>query len=357
MSSCRSVKNDPPVIVEALELTNFRNFMSRKLVFHNRNIIFTGPNGSGKSNLLESIGFSSLLRSFRGSSSREMIRLGCRSFQIKTRIKTRLGHKDLRITDHLSGKRELFIQEAPVRKSSDFIREFHTVIFAPEDRMIVAGSSGFRRRFFDILISQTEPEYLLRLSRYHRALAQRNRALKTAPRTAAAFEEELAEQAPFIAAARCSYAALVTAECAALLGDRGEFSIMHRTDSGTSAAEHRKLFDLKRESEIRRQCTLSGAQLDEFDMFFNGKLLRTYGSTGQIRLISMMLKLAQFKLISRHSNIPVAVLADDVTGELDENNLQLFLNTIADAGQAFFTFTEPPHFALPDQEFISVPEA
>jgi DNA replication and repair protein RecF len=283
-----------------------------------------------------------------------MIQLGCRDFQIRTKLRTRTGSKSLRISEHLSGKRELFIQEVPVRRSSDFIREFHTVVFAPEDRMTVAGSSGFRRRFFDILISEIEPEYLLRLSRYNRALIQRNRALKTAPRTAAAFEEELAEQAPYIAAARCSYAASVAGECAKLLNGKGEFSIIHRTDSGTTPEEHRKLFEMKRDSEIRRQCTLSGAQLDEFDMYFNGKLLRTYGSTGQIRLISMMLKLAQFNLVSRHSPVPVAVLADDVTGELDEANYQLFLNTISGAKQCFFTFAETPRFTLPDQEIVSL---
>jgi len=344
------------VVINSLELTNFRNFASRKLVFHNRNIFFTGANGSGKSNLLESIAFSSLLRSFRGAPPREMIRLGSREFQLKTTLCTRIGTETLHIIEHASGRRELFIQGSPVRRSSDFIREFHTIVFAPEDRMTVSGSSGFRRRFFDILISEIEPEYLLRLARYQRALNQRNRALKTAPHTAMAFEAELAEQAPFIADARRRYAESIAAECNTLLNGKAEFAIAHHTDSAATAAEHRKLFDLKRESELRRQCTLSGAQLDEFDFYYNGKLLRTYGSTGQIRLISLMLKLAQFKLVSSRSDIPVAVLADDVTGELDESNVQLFLDTIAGAGQVFFTFAEPPRFTLPDSETIAVAE-
>ena len=344
------------MVVESLELTNFRNFASRKLVFCNRNIFLLGANGAGKSNILESIAFSSLLRSFRGAPPREMIRFGCREFQLRTTLRTRGGTEDLRIVEHASGRRELFIRNSPVARSSDFIREFHTIVFAPEDRMTVAGSSGYRRRFFDILISEIAPEYLLRLSRYHRALLQRNRALKSAPRAAAAFEEELSDQAPFIAAARSRYAELITRECNILLGGRGEFAVIHRTDSAATPEEHRKLFALKRESEIRRQCTLSGPQLDEFELLFDGKLLRTYGSTGQVRLISLMLKLAQFTLVRERSSIPLAVLADDVTGELDDANLQLFLRTIADAGQTFFTFAEPPRFALPDSATIPVAE-
>ncbi len=356
MLSCRSAKSDLPVVIESLELTNFRNFESRKLFFHNRNVFFLGKNGAGKSNLLESIGFASLLRSFRGASPREMIRIGSREFQLKTILRTRAGCETLNVIEHISGKRELFIQNAPVQKSSDFIHEFHTVVFAPEDRMIVSGSSGFRRRYFDILISGVEPEYLLRLSRYQRALIQRNRALKSSPHLAGAFEEELALQAPFIAETRRRYAGAVAEACTVLLAGKADFAIQYRGDSGGDPAEHRKILALKHESELRRQCTLCGPQLDEFEMFFNGKLLRTYGSTGQIRLISLLLKLAQFRLLRTSSAAPVAVLADDVTGELDANNLQLFLDTISGAQQCFFTFAEPPRFVLPDSVTLNVAE-
>ncbi|MBE6376492.1 MAG: DNA replication and repair protein RecF [Lentisphaerae bacterium] len=345
------------VVVESIELTNFRNVESRKLVFHSRNIFFEGPNGAGKSNLLESIGFASLLRSFRGASPREMIRLGAREFQIKAVLPGKFAPETLLISESLSGKRRLFINDEPIRRSSDFIREFHTVVFAPEDREIAAGTSGCRRRFFDILISEIEPEYLLRLSRYHRALLQRNRALKFAPHTAEAFEAELSEQAPYIASFRRNFAQIIGERCSALLGGRGDFHINYRTDTPENSVEHRKLLASKRESELRRQCTLCGIQLDEFDLIFDGKLLRTYGSTGQIRLISLLLKLAQFQEVQSKSTAPVAVLADDVTGELDKHNLELFLSTVSHADQKFFTFAAHPEFQLPDTEVIPVGKA
>ena len=324
------------------------------MVFDSRNIIFLGPNGSGKSNLLESIGFASLLRSFRGAPPREMIRIGAREFLIAAELKGKYSTEKLLVSETLSGKRKLFINNESVRRSSDFIREFHCVIFAPEDREITAGTSGCRRRFFDILISETEPEYLLRLSRYNRALNPRNRALKFSPSTAAAFEEELAEQAPFIAAKRRFYCEEIESKVCELLGDRGEFRIVYRTDTPDDHVAHRELLASKRENEVRRQCTLCGPQLDEFDMIFNGKILRTYGSSGQLRLISLMLKLAEFLVVRKKSPAPVAVLADDVTGELDEGNLKLFLKTVAAADQCFFTFAEPPRFTLDDLQLINV---
>jgi len=342
------------VVIRSIALTNFRNFESRELVFCNRNIFFEGPNGSGKSNLLESIGFASLLRSFRGAPPREMIRIGAREFQIRMALQGRIAPEILEISENVSGNRKLAINGSPVRRSSDFIREFHTVVFAPEDREIVSGPSGNRRRFFDILISEIEPEYLLRLSRYIRALLQRNRALKFAPHTAGAFEDELAENAPFIAAKRRFYAQKIAEKVALLLGDRGGFEVIYRTDAGEDFRMHKALIRAKKESELRRQCTACGVQLDDFEFIFNGKLLRTYGSTGQVRLIALLLKLAQFQVVQSNSDAPLAVLADDVTGELDENNLSLFLDTIAEAGQSFFTFAEPPRFSLPDSATIPV---
>ena len=342
------------MVIQSLELINFRNFQLRKLIFSSRNVFFTGINGSGKSNLLESIAFAGLLRSFRGAAPREMIRIGEREFQLKAVLCGRAGDETLLISEDISGRRRLFINGEAVRKSSDFIREFHSVVFAPEDREIASGTSGCRRRFFDILISEVDQEYLLRLSRYHRALSQRNRALKSAPHTASAFEDELAEQAPFIAARRRFFAGEIGKKVNELLAGKGEFRIVYRSDSGANAAEHREIFREKRESEIRRQCTLCGPQLDEFDLFFNDKLLRMYGSTGQIRLIALLLKLAEYQVVRSNSGIPVAVLADDVTGELDEYNLNLFLENISGADQCFFTFAEMPRFSLPESEVIAV---
>ena len=334
--------------IERLELVNFRNFISRELTFSHKNILLTGPNGSGKTNVLESIAFLSLLRSFRTTTPRELIRIGTKGFHLAATLALPCGKEKLTVNETISGRRELFIGDAPVRRSSEFIREFHAVIFSPEDRAIADGSSGHRRKYFDILISTVEPEYLTRLSCYNRALLQRNKALKTAPHLAAAFEAELIAHAPALAVRRRHYAALVEQSVQLLLRDRGSCRIIYHTDTPDTPEEYHRAFIQKRESELRRACTLIGPQLDEFEIFFNDKPLRSFGSTGQIRLITLLLKLAQFQLIKQQSTAPVITLADDVTGELDPQNLELFLSTIATADQGFFTFADTPKADLPD---------
>ena len=183
------------MLLEQLELADFRNYRSSRFRFAGDRVVFTGPNGIGKTNLLESISVLSILRSFRTVSGREMVRIGSRGFDLRGRIEKEGGlREELRVTQSLSGRRETFIGPNRIRRSSEFIREFRTVVFVPEDRNITGGSSSFRRRFFDMLISTLDSGYLTALSNYHRALMQRNHALKSpqcAAAAAAAFESSV----------------------------------------------------------------------------------------------------------------------------------------------------------------------
>ena len=200
-----------------------------------------------------------------------------------------------------------------------------------------------------MLISTLDSTYLTRLADYSRALAQRNRALKPPVNRSivAAFEPELAANAPSIAALRRQYAGSVEQELNALLKQRGggEFRILYRFDYPESESEYLALLEKNRERELLRACTGIGPQLDEFEFYLDGRQLRHYGSTGQIRMISLLLKLAEFNLVRRSASEKVAVLVDDVTGELDEANKNRFFDAISGADQQFFTFTEFP--ALP----------
>ena len=96
-------------------------------------------------------------------------------------------------------------------------------------------------------------------------------------------------------------------------------------------------FSLMRSRELARGCSLCGVQLDEIDFLLNGKSLRTFGSTGQIRLITLLARLAEFTIL-RRSPEPVAILADDVTGELDDSNKELFFKMISTADMRFHTY-------------------
>ena len=66
------------------------------------------------------------------------------------------------------------------------------------------------------------------------------------------------------------------------------------------------------------------------------------------------MKLAQFQMFRNGTPAPVVVLADDISGELDAENFNLFLNTISSADQSFFTFAANIPEPLQDSEIIRI---
>ncbi|MFP6901696.1 MAG: DNA replication and repair protein RecF, partial [Opitutales bacterium] len=57
-----------------LNLVDYRNIETARLEFDSRRVFFLGANGQGKTNLLEAIGLSFALRSFRTSEVRDLVR-------------------------------------------------------------------------------------------------------------------------------------------------------------------------------------------------------------------------------------------------------------------------------------------
>ena len=326
-----------------LKLQNFRNAERAAYRFSAPRVLLLGPNGAGKSNLLEALGFLSVLRSFRGAPVREMVMLEKHDFALAARIDCGKFRKLISLRERIGGGRELFEERRPVARASDFIRNFRTVVFAPEDRMIVAGGAAHRRRFFDLLISVLEPKYFSALGSCNRALKQRNKALRSAGgRGAAYFDPVLAESAAVLTAFRREYAAMLEKEVNRLMTPPERFAVRCRFSAPESSDEFLRLLARERDKELRRGATLYGPHLDDFELVLDGKPLRGCGSNGQIRLMSLYLKLAEFALIRRLAELPVLVLADDVTGELDAANQRRFLELTQVADQAFFTFTKRP---------------
>ena len=64
------------------------------------------------------------------------------------------------------------------RSAIDFVGNLNIVFFEAEDLEIVYGSPGRRRRYLDILISQSNPTYLKSLQRYGQVVTQRNQLLR-----------------------------------------------------------------------------------------------------------------------------------------------------------------------------------
>jgi len=341
------------LMIRKIILKNFRNYSESEITFNSTINVFIGRNGQGKSNLLEAIFFIGMLRSFRACQIADVKMFGQNFFYLAAEIERKKWSEFLEIEYSEPEKRKLLIDGKAIFKTSEFIKIIKTIIFSPEDITIITGSSAKRRRFIDILISILNPSYLTALHKYTTALKSRNAALKSGDgnyKVAEAFEYVLAETGVIISSLRTEYSNLLTKEVNNLLNEfipeKRKIEIIYNPSCGTdNVNEYLERFNRERTREIKRGFTGFGPQIDDFDFIYQGISMRNFASTGQCRLISLCLKMAEVNIISAFNmedNSNIIVLVDDVTGELDEITRRMFFRVINKAGQAFFTFTEKP---------------
>src|SRR3954451_5702249 len=138
--------------------------------------LLLGNNAQGKTNLLEAIYLLATLRSFRGIGSAQMVRHGQTGYFAGATIVSAAEHQ---IKLYWSPReRKLTLDGQPIRKLADYLGVLRVVAFATEDLQLVRGTARARRRFLDLLLSQTWPAYLPLVQRYAHALRSRNALLK-----------------------------------------------------------------------------------------------------------------------------------------------------------------------------------
>lgn len=333
-------------MISALRLENFRCFREFSIPSLEKTVFLTGSNGQGKTSVLESVFYLANLRSFRTLRTSEMIRTGSASFRISADV--RLTSFAERYDIEQGEKRSLRIAGKNIVRSSDFAGAFRTVAFLPDDPLILTGASQLRRRFFDMFISMMDREYFRFLQKYTAALKSRNVLLRTPgcqKENLEAWSDLLSEYGSRIVTERERYSALLSDFMRNILleirPELSDFQIRIRCGKGSSDREtYRKKLDSFLDRDLRAGFTSFGPHADDFDFIADEKTLRIYGSRGQCRIISFVMKLAELDLISSDS-LRSVVLVDDAVGDLDFRAKEAFFHRLERAGQVFHASTEP----------------
>jgi DNA replication and repair protein RecF len=222
-----------------------------------------------------------------------------------------------------------------------------TVVFCSEDTQLVKGTGRTRRRFLDLLLSQTQPGYLPLLQRYMRTVRARNALLRRSALdeiTLESFTTELVRAGNELMAARRELVPKVSplARLAyrRISHDaeelRMEYDPAVKKDFAVELAQARA-----RERSYR--ATLIGPHRDDLRLLLNDRSAAQFGSEGQKRTLAIALKMAQAEYLTGiHGSAPV-LLIDDVMGELDTKRRCGFLPLLEQArktsGQVFMTTT------------------
>ena len=346
-----------------LTLRNFRNYEEISLELDPGVNLIVGDNAQGKTNLLEAIGYLGSGKSFRAQKTGEMIRFGTDFGEIEGQICSQERCQKLRWV-LFSGSRPRQIYRNGVKKKTagDIHGVLSSVLFCPEDLMILKTGSAPRRRFTDIAISQLRPNYDAALTEYNRILDSKSRILKDHFENPAVLEilPEYNTRLCQIGALLISYRARFfesLGKAAAVYhhsfsGGKEEFSLEYKTVSTVrdpfapvqelTQALQEHLQDHYRAELETAQC-LTGPHKDDFTVFLSGIDLKAYGSQGQTRTAAISLKLAQRELQKRETGEEPVLLLDDVLSELDPGRQDFVLNQIV-SGQVFITCCEPGRF-------------
>jgi DNA replication and repair protein RecF len=329
-----------------LRLRDFRNYGRLDVDFAPGFHVLLGDNAQGKTNILEAIYLMATLRSFRGVGSAQMIRHGETGYFVGGRVVSQGEHEVKMYWS--SRERKLSLDGQPVRRLTDYLGVVRVVVFCTEDLQLIKGTGRSRRRFLDLLLSQTSPAYLPLLQRYAEALKSRNAILKRHVIDEAAldsFTQQLVKLGEELTRQRHELlpklSPLVRLAYRRIANDAEEVKLEYQPSiRGDFAVELAQV----RARERAYRSTILGPHRDELGMFLNERPAAQFGSEGQKRSLAVALKMAQAEYVTGLHGSPPILLIDDVMGELDVKRrtglLPLLERSHQARGQVFMTCTE-----------------
>jgi DNA replication and repair protein RecF len=348
--------------IDRFSSTQFRNLNHDPVVFSPRANLFVGPNGHGKTNVLEALHFFKFGRSFRTPRHTELIHHGQPFCRIEVRTETTTGDAEkLEASIEERGTKRIKLDGKDIPRYSELVGRYPSVMFGPQDLVLVSGFPAERRGFVDMVGSMTDPVYLDELRGYRRVLKQRNAALKEkrAEEAQGVWTEELIVRGaavtarrtavvdalrnslrPHIEAMRVPYSVDVVYESELAKDRPEEVSCEEQFAASLAAVEF---------EEIRRGITLVGPHRDDVKLLADGYDLRRYGSQGQRRLLAILLRLAELSYLEERLREPCVLLLDDLFSELDETVIKRLKALVADNRQVFVTSPAPVEWGAKDK--------
>ena len=265
------------------------------------------------------------------------------------------GGVALDITLQVGGRKKIQVNGIP-RRATALSEHLRTVLFAPEEMLLVIGPPTLRRAALDGLAGPHDHSYSANMATYSRALAQRNSLLRAVREGEADRDELRLWDEPFIAsgaaigAARMRLLALLAEPLAAahreIAPEEGRLTACYVSNAsplpgeGPREALTRRLRETA-EKEAWNGTTLVGPHRDDLTFRLDGRDLATFSSRGQQRTAILALKLAEMDVLTALDGRPPLLLLDDVFSELDPARRGHLVRRIAELPQALITTTDP----------------
>lgn len=335
------------MIIQSLELSNFRNYSALTMEFDSGTNILYGDNAQGKSNILEAIYVSATTKSHKSSKDKDIVNFKEEEAHIRTYLEK--DNIQTRIDMHLRKNKSkgIAIDGIKIKKAAELLGILNVIFFSPEDLSIIKNGPSERRRFVDMELCQLDNFYLYNLNHYNKIVNQRNKLLKdlylnpSLKETLNIWDMQLISFGSKIIERRQIFInqlnEIISEIHNNLSGGREKLRLQYEPE--VTIEEYENKLTSSQEKDIKLKMTTVGPHRDDFS-FLVTKIdkdeeyidetidVRKFGSQGQQRTAALSLKLSEIELVKRITKDTPVLLLDDVLSELDSNRQNYLLNSI-----------------------------
>lgn len=320
------------MIIESVKLINFRNHHEYHLDCQENTSLILGENGCGKTSVLEAIYILTRGKSFRAVDS-EIINRDSDFYRIELKY---LNGEIITATYDRTNKNFIHLDQKNKRLPNKY--KYPVVLFLPSDLNLISHAPGRRRDYFDRIFSQLDDNYATSLTKYKKALKQRNEILKQeqiSSDTLFSWNLLLAKYGSSICKKRDNFIqeinSLITPTYRSIAQNSDQINIKYQSEA-LNKNEQNYLYTLEKnfsKDQILGH-TSFGIHRDDYIFKFNHQPADGSASRGETRSIILALKFIEAKLIESKLNKKPLILLDDVFSELDNSRRQCLVENFKD---------------------------
>ncbi|HOS30025.1 MAG TPA: DNA replication and repair protein RecF [Treponemataceae bacterium] len=327
----------------SLSLHNVRNLQNATIDLLSKEVYFVGENGQGKSNLLESLYLSAYGSSFRTRADAEIVTKGAQDYSIRSFFKDTLGLSNTVTVSFNENRKKITKNGKKVIDRKEMINTIPCVLFCHEDLDFAVGEPERRRFFIDQSLSMYDILYIDILRRYKKILKSRNLILKEKKyELLSVYNENLVKEGIEIQRKRMEmiyqFNRLFTKIYEEVSGIENVVISYDRSWRDMDYEEIIAFLDEKQDMDKKLCTTMSGPHRDRIRFVKDKQNFIPTASTGQKRLISIVLRISQAVYFTKITGKKPVLLMDDVLLEMDPEKRRRIMNLLPEYDQLFCTF-------------------
>ena len=328
--------------ISSIKINNFRNIINCNIDVDKKINFIYGKNAQGKTNLLETIYFSSLFKSFRTNKNIELINDNQSLLNINIVTINNEVSNNLKVSlDNKNTKKITINNKKPDNK---LYKLLNSIIYYPDEISYLKIYPSYRRNLIDRSIFYTNNEYINIFKKYIKCLKQRNIYLKLNNNNYDMWKDQLIEYGYLIIKERLKYIEKININLKRISNKskiRENYHIEYNHyDLANIKDDLIAKFKHYENKERRYGYTLVGPHIDDFIFLVDKKNMNKFSSEGQKRSLLLSYKRAQLIDYKEIYGYYPVLLFDDIGNELDSSRKKdIFEKIIDNSGQIFITTT------------------